>query len=91
MIKNYFKLYDTLTKEFYLSEDKAKELIIAIYESGEEKMMGKNLGMAATAYEQYKKTPHSRYEWFINDLPIFIYQFIMVSLVTIALALIILL
>lgn len=90
MIKNYFKLYDTLTKELYVPEDKAKELIIVIYESGEEKMMRKHPGMAATAYEQYKKTPHSRYEWFIDDLPIFINHFIMLSLITIALALIIL-
>lgn len=30
MIRNYFNLYDTLTKELYIPEAKAKQLLIMI-------------------------------------------------------------
>ncbi|HEY9260696.1 hypothetical protein [Chitinophaga sp.] len=62
MIRHYLKLYNTLTKELYVPEDKAKELIIAIYESAEEKMMAKHPGMAAIRYEeqQQRRFAHTR-------------------------------
>lgn len=49
------KLYDTLTKKLYVPEDKAKELIIMIYESAEERMMVRNLGLAAIRYEEQQQ------------------------------------
>jgi len=52
MIRNYFRLYDILTKELYLSEDKAKEFIIAIYESAGEQMKKQHLGVEAVMNEE---------------------------------------
>ena len=77
MIKNYFKLYDTLTKELYVPEDKAKELIIAIYESAEEKMMGKHLGMAAIRYEAQQQQRYARTRKLGDYLLIFHYCIIL--------------
>lgn len=81
MIKNYFKLYDTLTKEFYLSEDKAKELIIAIYESGEEKMMRKHLGIAAIIYEGQQQKQYTRTGRLSESLLIFYYYYIAILVI----------
>ncbi|MGO4293487.1 hypothetical protein [Chitinophaga sp. RAB17] len=81
MIRNYFKLYDTLTKELYVPEDKAKELIIAIYESAEEKMMRKNPGIAAVIYEEQQQQRYTRDRRAIRYLAFFYF-----SLVTLIIA-----
>lgn len=86
MIRNYFKRYDTLTKELYVPEDKAKELIIAIYQIVEEQLAGSNRHITTVWYDLHKKSPYSCYKCFSDAPSMYIYHYIIMCLIIINLA-----